>query len=146
MLYLTIIGGAFIAWLILAVFFMPHIPYHIQSAIDARGDHCVHVLESTCQTRLERGNRVTILTNGDVFYPAMLDAVRRARETINMECYIFKMGAIGDQFIEALCERARAGVCVTLVMDAIGSFGAFRTCAKPLLAAGCRVEAYQRFT
>ena len=56
----------------------------------------------------------------------MLDAIRAARETINMECYIFKNGEIGEQFIEALCERARAGVRVTIVMDAIGSFGAFR--------------------
>ena len=43
-----------------------------------------------------------------------------------MECYIFKKGEIGDHFIEALSERARAGVRVTIVMDAIGSFGAFR--------------------
>ena len=66
------------------------------------------MLESTCQTHLEHGNRVEILTNGDRFYPAMLDAIRGARETINMECYIFKKGEIGDAFIEALC-RARAG-------------------------------------
>jgi len=145
MLYLTIIGGVFIAWLIIAMLFTPHIPYHIQSAIDARGDHFVHVLESTCQTHLERGNRVEVLTNGDHFYPAMLDAIRQAQETVTMECYIFKKGAIGDQFIEALCERARAGVRVTIVMDAIGSFGAFRKSAKPLEAAGCRVAAYQRF-
>ena len=145
MLYLTIIGGVFITWLIIAVLFTPHIPYHIQSAIDARGDHFVHVLESTCQTHMERGNRVEILTNGDHFYPAMLDAIRQAQETVTMECYIFKKGAIGDQFIEALCERARAGVRVTIVMDAIGSFGAFRKSAKPLEAAGCRVAAYQRF-
>jgi cardiolipin synthase len=145
MLYLTIIGGVFIAWLILALLFMPHIPYHIQSAIDARSDHCVHVLESTCQTQLEHGNRVEILTNGDRFYPAMLDAIRQARETVTMECYIFKKGSIGDQFVEALCERAKAGVRVTIVMDAIGSFGAFRQLSKPLQAAGCRVAAYQRF-
>jgi cardiolipin synthase len=145
MLYLTIIGGVFIAWLILAVLFMPHIPYHIQSAIDARSDHCVHVLESTCETQLERGNRVEILTDGDRFYPAMLDAIRQARETVTMECYIFKKGSIGDQFVDALCERAEAGVRVTIVMDAIGSFGAFRQLSKPLQAAGCRVAAYQRF-
>ena len=145
MLYLTIIGGVFIAWLILAMLFTPHIPYHIQSKIDARGDHFVHVLESTLQAHMEHGNRVEILTNGDHFYPAMLDAIRKARETISMECYIFKKGAIGEQFIEALCERAKAGVRVTLVMDAIGSFGAFRKSAKPLEAAGCRVAAYQRF-
>jgi cardiolipin synthase len=74
----------------------------------------------------------------------MLEAIARARETINMEVYIFKKGVIGDQFIEALCERAKAGVRVTLVMDTIGSFGAFHQAAKPLRAAGCRVELYHR--
>jgi cardiolipin synthase len=146
MAYLTIIGAVFVAWLILALLFTPHIPYHIESAIDARTDHFVHVLESTCQTHLEHGNRVEILTNGDRFYPVMLDAIRGARETITMECYIFKRGEIGDRFIDALTERARAGVRVTIVMDAIGSFGAFRQSAKPLRQAGCRVAAYQRFT
>ena len=143
--YLTIIGGIFLAWFVLALLFTPHIPYHIQAAVDARSDHFVHVLESTLQSRLQYDNRVEIFTNGDRFYPAMLDAIRQARETISMECYIFKRGTIGTQFIEALSERARAGVRVTIVMDAIGSFGAFRQCAKPLEAAGCRVAAYQRF-
>jgi cardiolipin synthase len=143
--YLTIIGGVFLAWFVLALLFTPHIPYHIQADVDARSDHFVHVLESTLQCHLEHDNRVEILTNGDRFYPAMLDAIRQARETISMECYIFKRGTIGMQFIEALCERARAGVRVTIVMDAIGSFGAFRQSAKPLEAAGCRVAAYQRF-
>jgi cardiolipin synthase len=145
MLYLTIIGGVFIAWLILAVLFTPHVPYHIEAQIDATSDHFIHVLESTCQTHLEHGNRVEVFTNGDVFYPAMLDAIRHARETVNMECYIFKTGEIGDQFIDALCERARAGVRITMVMDAIGSFGAYRKSRKPLEAAGARVAAYQEF-
>lgn len=146
MLYLTIIGGAFVAWLILAVLFTPHIPYHIEAFVDARSDHFVRVLEATCQTNLERGNRVEILTDGRTFYPAMLEAIRGARETVNMECYIFKKGEIGEQFIAALCERARAGVRVTLVMDAIGSFGAFRGSSQRLTEAGVRVAAYQSFT
>jgi cardiolipin synthase len=146
MLYLTIIGAVFIAWLIVAVLFTPHIPYHIEADVDARSDHFIRVLQSTCQTHLEADNCVDVFTNGDCFYPAMLEAIRTARETVNMECYIFKKGAIGEQFIAALSERARAGVRVTLVMDAIGSFGAFRKSAKPLRAAGVRVAAYQRFT
>src|SRR5262249_7796771 len=104
------------------------------------------VLESTCQTRLEAGNRVDVFTNGDRFYPAMLDAIRQARETINMECYIFKAGEIGQAFVDALCERARAGVRVTLVMDAIGRFGAFRRLRARRRPAGARGAAYQRFT
>jgi cardiolipin synthase A/B len=144
MLYLTIFGGAFVAWLILVVLFTPAIPYHIECDIDSASDHFIHVLESACQTTLEQGNRIEVLTNGASFYPAMIEAIRRARETVNMECYIFKTGCVADQFIEALSERARAGVRVTLVMDALGSFGAIRRSARRLREAGCRVEQYQQ--
>jgi cardiolipin synthase A/B len=146
MLWLTVIGGAFLSWFILALLFTPHIPYHIEADGDAGSDHFVHVLESTCQTHLEPGNRVEICTNGDQFYPAMLAAIANARETVTMECYIFKKGEIGSRFIAALAERAKAGVRVTLVMDAIGSFGAIRKAAKPLREAGCRVASYQGFS
>jgi cardiolipin synthase len=144
MLYLTIIGGAFVAWLILVTLFTPHINYHVEAPVDPRSDHFIRVLESTCQTTLEPDNRVDIFTDGTSFYPAMLDAIRQARETINMECYIFTKGEIGTQMIDALSERARAGVRVTIVLDAIGSFGAIHGGAKPLRDAGCRVEPYQR--
>ncbi|MEO8259462.1 MAG: phospholipase D-like domain-containing protein [Acidobacteriota bacterium] len=142
--YLTIIGGAFIAWLILTSLFTPGIPYHLEAPIDARTDHFTYVLESICNTTLTPGNTIEILTNGPQFYPAMLKAIAEARDTVNLECYIFKKGLIGDRFIAALSERARAGVRVTIVMDTIGSFGAFHQSAKPLRAAGCRVELYHR--
>jgi cardiolipin synthase len=144
MLYLTIIGGVFLAWFVITLLFTPHIPFHIEEQVDARSDHFLHALEAMCQTHVEAGNRVEILTNGDQFYPAMLEAIRNARETVNMEVYIFKKGGIGDQFIEALRERAATGVRVSLVMDAIGSFGAYRRAKWPLKAAGARVAAYQR--
>lgn len=144
MLYLTVVGGAFIVWLILVALFTPHIDYHVETPIDPGGDQFIQMLESTCQTHLEPDNQVDVFTNGTAFYPAMLDAIRRARETINMECYIFKEGEIADRFVAALSERARAGVRVTMVLDAIGSFGAIRRSAKRLQEAGCRVEPYQR--
>jgi cardiolipin synthase len=146
MLYLTIIGGAFIAWLILVMLFAPHIPYHVEGRIEATGDHFIQVLESTLLTRIEGGNTIEVLTDGTTFYPAMLESIRSATESVNLEVYIFKKGEIASQFIDALSERARAGVRVTVVMDAIGSFGAYRACARPLRAAGCRVEPYQRLT
>ncbi len=141
--YLTIIGGLFIAWLIFVMLFAPHIPYHIEKEIDATSDYFVRMLESACQTRLEEGNTVEIFTDGPAFYPAMLEAIRNARETINMECYIVHKGQVRNRFVKALAERGRAGVRVTLVADAIGSFGSFRSTAKPLRKAGCRVESYQ---
>ncbi len=143
MLYLTIVGAGFIAWLVLAMLFTPSIPYHVEAPVDPESDHFVHVLESTCHTTLEHCNRIEIFTNGTAFYPAMLDAIHRARETINIECYIFKDGEIGTRFVDALSERARAGVRVSIVMDAIGSFGLFRRFRRQLIAAGCRVKAYR---
>src|SRR5205823_1426332 len=98
---------------ILVVLFTPHIPYHIEAEIDGTSDHFIHVLESTCHTTLEHDNRIEIFTNGDRFYPAMLDVIRGARESVNLECYIFKKGEIAERFVEALCERAAAGVRVT---------------------------------
>jgi cardiolipin synthase A/B len=143
MLYLTIIGAAFLAWLIVVTLFTPAVPYHLETRIDPDDEHFTHVLESACSATLQTGNSIEILTNGAQFYPAMLDAIASARETINMECYIFRPDEIGERFVQALTERARAGVRVAIVLDAIGSIRALWRCADTLRSAGCRVESYQ---
>jgi cardiolipin synthase len=101
------------------------------------------MIEAACQGAYKRGNKIEVLTDGPAFYPAMIEAIRAARETVNMEVYMFKRGEVADQFIEALAERARAGVRVTVVMDAVGSFGHYRHIAGRLRPHGCRVEPYQ---
>jgi cardiolipin synthase len=53
------------------------------------------------------GNRVKALQNGDQIFPAMLDALRGARETITFETYIYWSRNVGKKFSEALCERSR---------------------------------------
>jgi len=67
------------------------------------------------------GNRVMALQNGREIFPAMLDAIRSARETITFESYIYWSGDIGQAFAEALSERARAGARVHLLLDWFGS-------------------------
>jgi len=56
------------------------------------------------------GNKITALHNGDRIFPAMLAAIKGARETITFETYIYWSGEIGRKFSDALSERARAGV------------------------------------
>jgi cardiolipin synthase len=63
-----------------------------------------------------------------------------------MECYIFRPDETGRMFMDAMMERARAGVRVTLVVDAIGSFRLGGSAVREMRAAGCHVELYQRFT
>ena len=67
------------------------------------------------------GNAIELLQNGDEFFPAMLDAIRQARKTINLEAYIFYSDEIGRAFRDALCEQARAGVAVRVLLDGLGS-------------------------
>ena len=67
------------------------------------------------------GNRVTTLVNGVEIFPSMLEAIRGARRSITLETYIYWSGCIGRNFAEALAERARSGVKVLVLIDAIGS-------------------------
>ena len=67
------------------------------------------------------GNHVIDLENGEQIFPAMLEAIRSARRTITFETYIYWSGEIGQQFADALSERARAGVKVHVVVDWVGS-------------------------
>ena len=90
------------------------------------------------------GNRITQLVNGDEFFPAMLDAIRNARKTITLENFIWRSGKISDQFIAALSERARAGVRVHVIMDALGTVQLKDTDIETMRKAGVRFVKYHR--
>ena len=144
MLWLEIAGGIFITWLVLVFLFTPGINYHLSRRTSVHAEDFLYTIQSTCQTALHHGNAVAIYTNGAEFYPAMLETIRSATRSVNFECYIFQPGRIADQFIEALADRARKGVNVTIVVDAIGSFHLWGRPVRLLREAGCRIEAYQR--
>lgn len=67
------------------------------------------------------GNQIETLRNGDRIFPAMLEAIRAARISINFETYVYWSGNIAEEFAEALAERAEAGVEVRVLMDWVGS-------------------------
>src|SRR5690606_17201024 len=58
------------------------------------------------------GNQVQAFNNGREIFPAMLEAIRAARTSITFETYIYWSGEIGQEFSDALSERARAGIPV----------------------------------
>ena len=143
MTYVAVIGTLFLVWFVLVLLFTPALNYHVRDRVPVDSEAFLHLLQSTCQASLHEGNRVEVFTNGEAFYPAMLAAIRGAQASINLECYIFQPGRVADEFIDALAERARAGVVVTLVVDAIGSSGLSGAPLRRLNDARCRVEQYQ---
>jgi cardiolipin synthase len=73
--------------------------------------------------RWRQGCEVTVLRDGDETYPAMLSAMQSAQRSICLETYILASDTTGDRFKAVLIERARAGIAVRLIYDAVGSFG-----------------------
>ena len=90
------------------------------------------------------GNHVETLVNGDAIFPAMLDAIRGARRTITFETFIYWSGTIGKEFVEALSERARAGVKTHVMLDFVGSMKMDLESIETMRNAGVEVERYHK--
>ncbi|MGZ4964724.1 MAG: phospholipase D-like domain-containing protein [Limisphaerales bacterium] len=91
------------------------------------------------------GNNIRTLLNGEQIFPAMLGAIRSAQHTINLETYVFWKGHIARDFVAALDERARAGVKVNVILDALGSRRMGKENVKRLRDAGVNVYIYHSF-
>lgn len=89
------------------------------------------------------GNRVTILTNGDEIFPAMLKAIAEAEKSVNFETYIYWSGQIGRKFSEALSKKAREGVETHVLVDWVGAAKMERELFESMRAAGVQVEYYR---
>lgn len=85
------------------------------------------------------GCELTVLRDGGDTYPAMLAALSAAKQMISFETYILAADTTGDRFKAVLMERARAGIAVRIIYDAVGSFGLPDAWVDELRAAGCEV-------
>ncbi|MEP6993118.1 MAG: phospholipase D-like domain-containing protein [Acidobacteriota bacterium] len=87
------------------------------------------------------GNDARLLVNGDEIFPAMIKEIRDAKQTVNLETYIFQPDEAGSQFADAMIEAARRGVQVRLLIDAFGS--KLKRLARTLEDAGVIVRKYR---
>jgi cardiolipin synthase len=142
---LAAIGLLFVVWFVVTTLFAPHVPYHLHQRVECTSPHFINSLSNITLSSVHHDSRVEVLSSADEFYPAMLSAIRAAEQSINMECYIFRPDNAGRAFMAAMMERARAGVMVKLVADAVGSFRFGLSAIREMREAGCEVELYQRF-
>jgi cardiolipin synthase len=115
------VGGA--ATLFLARNFFPSekkIHHEIITNYAVGDDVFVRMMGNMFGPPLLKGNKVTALENGDQIFPALLEAIRSAQRTITFENFLFREGEVSDAFAGALAERARAGVKVHFLQDALG--------------------------
>jgi cardiolipin synthase A/B len=131
---------------VMGALFFPDWPtpdYLLGFEADPRTDLFVHSAANFLNIPVLRGGSAEILQNGDRFYPAMLEAIGGAKDTINFEVYIFESDDTGRRFIEAFTERARAGVEVRLLVDWFGSLKLKRADRRELRSAGVKLELFR---
>jgi cardiolipin synthase len=114
----------------------------VESLYSVADPHFQRTIGTMLGPALLPGNRVEALVNGDRFFPAMLAAIRAASESITLETYIYWSGRIGDEFVAALTERARAGVRVHVLLDWVGSGKIDKAVFEQMKAAGIEVRFY----
>jgi cardiolipin synthase len=149
-------GAALAVWrwvLLLVVFLCAGAPARavekiIRSPIEV--DYSVHdqtfrdTISHHLHDPLVPGNKVQELINGVEIFPAMLEAIRHASNSITFENFIWRSGVLSDQFIEALTERARAGVKVHCIVDSFGAFRFKHSDRKRLRDAGIKLQIFNQ--
>jgi cardiolipin synthase len=89
--------------------------------LDVGSDDFLRATEAITSAAISRGNGIELFINGDEIFPAMLATMRGAQRSLNFLTYLYWSGEIAGEVAAALCERARAGVEVNVLLDAVGS-------------------------
>ena len=89
------------------------------------------------------GNRVDVLRNGDEIFPAMLEAIRSAEKFVDFLTFVYWTGSIAQDFADALAERARNGVRVRVILDAVGARTMDRGLVAQMEEAGAEVAFFR---
>lgn len=147
LIILAFTGIALQILLVVLALFEPSLPYRIEQppGPDLNSEEFARILATLADSEPHRDTQVDVLTNGDAFYEEELKAIAAARSHICIEAYIFQKSEIGSRFIRVLTDRARSGVDVRLVLDAVGSFNTWRRTFRELIDAGGQVRWYMPF-
>jgi cardiolipin synthase len=101
-------------------------------------------LEVIIGTPFTEGNALTVLRNGDEIFPAMLDSIRAATSTVDLMTFVYWRGDIAIEFARVMSERARAGIRVRLLIDALGGRLIDKDLVDDMSDAGVQVEWFRK--
>ena len=115
------------------------VKYGLDHTVDIESADFLPSITSATGALSTSGNKIEALTNGDQFYPAMLQAISQAQRSITLQAFIFWGGDIGQKFADALVAKARAGVQVKLLLDSVGSNRYNYKVIRQLEDGGCQI-------
>jgi len=90
------------------------------------------------------GNQITLLQNGEAFFPAIETAFDRALHEIYLETYIYQNDATGQRIASALKRAVLRGVKVYVLIDGYGSKDLPRSMLDQLRTDGVKTLIFRR--
>jgi cardiolipin synthase len=100
------------------------------------------VVESVTDSPLTKGNKVTLLTDGQSTYTAMFKAIQNAKDHINIESYIIEDDETGRKFADLLLLKQKEGVQVHIIYDCLGSMNTPASFFQRLQGGGIQVVGF----
>jgi cardiolipin synthase len=89
-----------------------------------------------------RAGELEVHIDGETAYRALETAISEARHHVHLEYYIWENDSTGRRFRDLLAERAKQGIEVRVLVDALGSGKATDAFWRPLTDAGGAVELF----
>jgi len=115
------------------------VPTNAEAATDG-ARRMRRTIEGVIGVPATEGNRVDVLRNCDEIFPAMLESIERANNTVDLLTFVYWEGRIGREFAHALAARSRDGVRVRVLLDAWGARPIERNLLGLMEAAGVAVR------
>jgi cardiolipin synthase len=100
------------------------------------------VVESVSDSPMTKGNKVSLLADGQATYAAMFRALQGAKDHINLESFIIEDDETGRKFADLLLQKQAGGVAVHLIYDSVGSLSTPDAFFQPLRDAGAQVVGF----
>jgi cardiolipin synthase len=95
--------------------------YRLRGEVGVGDASFLRAAESLTGAPVSHGNDAELLINGDQIFPAYLDSIRQAQETVNLLTYAYWRGEIATEVADTLCRKASEGVECNVVLDAVGA-------------------------
>jgi cardiolipin synthase len=123
---------------------LPKLPSGAISPADVADTPIAQTIVSSGAPPPIAGNSIRFFSDGEDAYATLEKQIRAAEHSIHITTFILGRDDTGRRLIQLLAERARAGVKVRLLLDAVGSFVASGGFTRPLREAGGEVGKFMR--
>ena len=100
-------------------------------------------LEAYALAPIVGGNSVEFLLNGEQIFPSMVEAINGAQRTITYAQYFYEEGPVARDIAEALAERCRNGVGVSVLLDSFGALAIPTEYTDLMQRSGCHVAYFR---